>query len=363
MRQITLLIPIVGGLGLTAFLLCTTSTVHGAPSLGMGINQEIEAAPEPPAIPIPEAPPQPSQRPIATLIRQPETHPKPNRILVGPTRLQIAGHGPIADRTTPLPIRMPAPSIRVSERTEEILVLSMVERAEEDATATEPEMVIQSPVVPPPANQPAISVERLPLITEERNGDTLDESTPLLIAPPRSSLSDLPSPLTGLPSLESLNRLMESDPEDEKSTEEKESKASEDQKRTSETDSDRDLQNESSRRQGLLSGMVRRLGERFEGDGRVGLFRNGSTTSRTEAPVISPADPADPIAVANMKKAIGRHVLASQKHRIEALEVLVNDRRIHLRARAAFLWQRPALRRALEAVPVPPGYRTTVEVR
>lgn len=71
----------------------------------------------------------------------------------------------------------------------------------------------------------------------------------------------------------------------------------------------------------------------------------------------------DPIAVEAIRKDLERRIIAAAGDRIATLEVLIVDRRVHIRAQSSRIWQRRALRRDLEAIPMPPGFRPSVEVR
>ncbi|RUL84323.1 hypothetical protein [Tautonia sociabilis] len=81
-------------------------------------------------------------------------------------------------------------------------------------------------------------------------------------------------------------------------------------------------------------------------------------------PAGAPAiDPEDPEAVAALRRALERRIVAGSGDRLAALEILIVGRRVHIRAQASRFWQRRALRRDLEAMPMPPGFQSTVEVR
>ena len=99
-------------------------------------------------------------------------------------------------------------------------------------------------------------------------------------------------------------------------------------------------------------GLLSRIGGRGQDD--------RSSVRQVEPPEI---DPGDPIAVDALRRGIERHIVARQGDRLSMLEVLIVGPRVHIRAQSARFWQRRDLRRDLESLPMPEGFRSTVEVR
>lgn len=100
--------------------------------------------------------------------------------------------------------------------------------------------------------------------------------------------------------------------------------------------------------------------------GRLAGWPDTSETLRpnvAHTPIAAPDDPDDPSQLLAMKRAIEGRIVDLEGNRIAALEVLIVDRRIHIRARADRLWHRNAVRRTIEGLAMPDGFRTSVEVR
>jgi hypothetical protein len=89
----------------------------------------------------------------------------------------------------------------------------------------------------------------------------------------------------------------------------------------------------------------------------------GGPASESARAAASAAGRDDPIAGEAIRSDLERRVIAAAGDRISTLEVLIVGRRVHIRAESARLWQRRALRRDLEAIPMPSGFRPSVEVR
>ena len=101
--------------------------------------------------------------------------------------------------------------------------------------------------------------------------------------------------------------------------------------------------------------------------GLFGLLSRVGVRSRdvreVDRPIERPAiDPDDPNAVESLRRGIERHLDERMGDRLSTLEVLIVGPRVHIRARAAHFWQRRALRRDLESLPMPEGFRSTVDV-
>jgi hypothetical protein len=71
----------------------------------------------------------------------------------------------------------------------------------------------------------------------------------------------------------------------------------------------------------------------------------------------------DPAAEAAVKRRVERQISESFGDRLKSVEVRVVGRDVTIRARATRFWQRRSLRRSLESLPTPSGYRTTVDLQ
>jgi len=70
----------------------------------------------------------------------------------------------------------------------------------------------------------------------------------------------------------------------------------------------------------------------------------------------------DPSAEAAAKKRIEKQVQQAVGDRVRSVEIRVSGRSVVIRAQAARFWQRRAVRRSLETMPLPSGYRARVEM-
>ncbi len=70
----------------------------------------------------------------------------------------------------------------------------------------------------------------------------------------------------------------------------------------------------------------------------------------------------DPAADAAVKRRIEKQVQQALGDRVRSVEVRVNGRTVVFRAQAARFWQRRGVRRSLETLPLPSGYRGRVEM-
>ncbi len=70
----------------------------------------------------------------------------------------------------------------------------------------------------------------------------------------------------------------------------------------------------------------------------------------------------DPAAEAAAKKRIEKQVQAAVGDRVRSVEIEVSGRTVMIRAQAARFWQRRAVRRSLETMTLPSGYRARVEM-
>ncbi|MEW4566482.1 hypothetical protein AB1L88_01315 [Tautonia sp. JC769] len=107
---------------------------------------------------------------------------------------------------------------------------------------------------------------------------------------------------------------------------------------------------------------------------RPGLFgrlfgRRADRPSPRPASRPEPAAPAfeldaeDPGAPEALKRRLEQMIIRREADRLASVELLIVGPRVHIRAEAARPWQRLALRRGLERLPMPPGFQSTVEVR
>ncbi len=70
----------------------------------------------------------------------------------------------------------------------------------------------------------------------------------------------------------------------------------------------------------------------------------------------------DPKAEAAAKKRIEKQVQLAVGDRVRSVEIQVAGRSVVIRAQAARFWQRRSVRRSLETMPLPSGYRARVEM-
>jgi hypothetical protein len=70
----------------------------------------------------------------------------------------------------------------------------------------------------------------------------------------------------------------------------------------------------------------------------------------------------DPAAEAAIKRRIEKQIQQAVGDRARSVEIRVSGRTVLIRAQAARFWQRRGLRRSLETMPLPAGYRSKVEM-
>lgn len=70
----------------------------------------------------------------------------------------------------------------------------------------------------------------------------------------------------------------------------------------------------------------------------------------------------DPAADAAVKRRIEKQVQQAVGDRVRSVEIRVSGRSVVIRAQAARFWQRRGVRRSLETMPLPSGYRARVEM-
>jgi len=87
--------------------------------------------------------------------------------------------------------------------------------------------------------------------------------------------------------------------------------------------------------------------------------REGSPSPRSSITVEPRSDPA---AEAAAKKRIEKQVQQAVGDRVRSVEIRVSGRSVVIRAQAARFWQRRAVRRSLETMALPSGYRARVEM-
>ena len=73
--------------------------------------------------------------------------------------------------------------------------------------------------------------------------------------------------------------------------------------------------------------------------------------------------PDDPAFEEAIRRDLERRIAARAGDRISSVEVLIVGGRVHIRAEASRFWQRRPLKRDLEGIPMPSGFRSSVEVR
>ncbi len=107
-------------------------------------------------------------------------------------------------------------------------------------------------------------------------------------------------------------------------------------------------------RPGLLTGLLDRL-----------VGRSASPSPSPPEPAAPPLnlDPSDPTAPEFLKQKLEHMIIEREADRLNSVELLIVGPRVHIRAEAARPWQRLALRRGLERLPMPAGFHSTVEVR
>jgi hypothetical protein len=96
--------------------------------------------------------------------------------------------------------------------------------------------------------------------------------------------------------------------------------------------------------------------------GGAGLApRNSSEMAGDPAKSIKVAPRSDPDAEAAIRRRVEKQIQQSLGDRVRSVEVRVSGRTVYLRAQVAWFWQRRAVRRSLETMPLPAGYQAKVE--
>jgi hypothetical protein len=70
----------------------------------------------------------------------------------------------------------------------------------------------------------------------------------------------------------------------------------------------------------------------------------------------------DPAAEAAVKRRVGKQIEQSLGDRVRSVEISVTGRTVLIRAQVPRFWQRRSVRRSLEAISLPTGYRSKVEI-
>jgi hypothetical protein len=70
----------------------------------------------------------------------------------------------------------------------------------------------------------------------------------------------------------------------------------------------------------------------------------------------------DPAAESAVRRRIEKQIQQALADRVRSVEVRVAGRNIIIRAQAARFWQRRSVRRSLESLALPSGYRSRVEI-
>jgi hypothetical protein len=93
------------------------------------------------------------------------------------------------------------------------------------------------------------------------------------------------------------------------------------------------------------------------------LSPRGSNEDIGEPPSSIRVEPrSDPAAEAAIKRRIENQIQQTVADRARSVEIRVSGRTVLIRAQAARFWQRRGLRRSLESMPMPAGYRSKVEM-
>lgn len=86
----------------------------------------------------------------------------------------------------------------------------------------------------------------------------------------------------------------------------------------------------------------------------------GTPTNAGDRDALSIESSGDPAVEAAVKRRVEKQVAEALGGRVEDVDVRVSGRAVTIRARASRLWYRWSARRALEALPMPAGYRARV---
>ena len=89
--------------------------------------------------------------------------------------------------------------------------------------------------------------------------------------------------------------------------------------------------------------------------------RTSTETSSGPGSSITVESRSDPAAEAAVKRRIEKQVEQTLGDRVRSVEVRVTGRTVVFRAQATRFWQRRGVRRSLETLPLPAGYRGRVE--
>jgi hypothetical protein len=84
--------------------------------------------------------------------------------------------------------------------------------------------------------------------------------------------------------------------------------------------------------------------------------KSGSGSSITVEPR------SDPTAEAAIRSRVQKQIQQAVGDRVRSVEVRVSGRNVLIRAQAARFWQRRSVRRSLETMAMPSGYRARVEI-
>jgi hypothetical protein len=95
---------------------------------------------------------------------------------------------------------------------------------------------------------------------------------------------------------------------------------------------------------------------RFRGSLNSTQDRSGSGSS------ISVEPRSDPAAEAAIRSRVQKQIQQAVGDRVRSVEVRVSGRNVLIRAQAARFWQRRGVRRSLETLAMPSGYRARVEI-
>jgi hypothetical protein len=104
-----------------------------------------------------------------------------------------------------------------------------------------------------------------------------------------------------------------------------------------------------------LRSTVSRFGRFLGAPGPAGERADGGSSIKVEPR-------SDPAAEALVKRRVGKQIEQSLGDRVRSVEISVSGRTVLIRAQAARFWQRRSVRRSLEAISLPTGYRSKVEI-
>src|SRR5262249_52545377 len=92
----------------------------------------------------------------------------------------------------------------------------------------------------------------------------------------------------------------------------------------------------------------------------IGPMSSSDSPAKAESSItIEPRS--DPAAEATLKRRVEKQIQQSLGDRVRSFEVLVSGKTVVIRAQAGRFWQRRSVRRSLEGLQLPSGYRLRVD--